>query len=131
MKEFGITKTQMGAVSTVALVVAAALYPVWGYLYDRYARARLLALASFLWGGTTWLNALAPNYSTFLVTRASTGIDDSSYPGMYSLLSDYFGPRVRGKIFGIIQLAQPLGFLVGTVLAPLWEVPWVGATSSW
>jgi len=126
MDEFGITKTQMGAVSTVALVVAAVLFPIWGYLYDRYARAKLLALASFIWGGTTWLNALAPNYPTFLVTRASTGIDDSSYPGMYSLLSDYFAPQVRGKIFGIIQLAQPLGFLVGTVLATM-----LGGTLGW
>jgi MFS family permease len=126
MKEFGISKTQMGAVSTVALIVAAVLYPVWGYLYDRYARSKLLALAAFIWGSTTWLNALAPNYNTFLVTRASTGIDDSSYPGMYSLLSDYFGPRVRGKIYGIIQLAQPLGFLVGTILASM-----LGATLGW
>jgi MFS family permease len=79
----------------------------------------LLALASFLWGSTTWLNALAPNYGTFLVTRASTGIDDSSYPGMWSLLSDYFGPRMRGKVYGIIQFAQPFGFLMGTILATM------------
>ena len=117
--EFGITKTQMGAVSTAALVVAAILYPVWGYLYDRYARAKLLALASFIWGSTTWLNALAPTYRTFLLTRASTGIDDSSYPGMYSLLADYFGPRMRGKVYGIIQFAQPIGFLLGIILATM------------
>jgi MFS family permease len=119
MESFGINEAQMGAVSSLALVVAAILYPLWGYLYDRFARARLLALASFIWGSTTWLNALAPNYSTFLVTRASTGIDDASYPGIYSLLSDYFGPRMRGKVYGLIQLAQPLGFLLGTVLATM------------
>jgi MFS family permease len=119
MESFGINEAQMGAVSSLALVVAAILYPLWGYLYDRFARARLLALASFIWGSTTWLNALAPNYPTFLVTRASTGIDDASYPGLYSLLSDYFGPRMRGKVYGLIQLAQPLGFLLGTVLATM------------
>lgn len=126
MDTFRINEAQMGLVSSFAVVVAAVLYPVWGYLYDRYARARLLALASFIWGSTTWLNALAPNYPTFLVTRASTGIDDSSYPGLYSLLSDYFGPRMRGKVYGLIEIAQPLGFMLGTILATM-----LGAALGW
>jgi MFS family permease len=126
MDTFGINEAQMGAVSSLAVVVSALLFPVWGYLYDRYARAKLLALASFIWGSTTWLNALAPNYGIFLATRATTGIDDSSYPGMYSLLSDYFGPRMRGKVYGLIEIAQPLGFLLGTVLATM-----LGGTLGW
>lgn len=117
MDTFAITMTQMGAVSTGALIVGALAYPVWGYLYDRYARAKLVALASFLWGATTWLNAIAPTYPAFLVTRASTGIDDSSYPGIYSLISDYFEPKMRGKVNGLLQVAMPLGFLMGMVLA--------------
>jgi MFS family permease len=70
-------------------------------------------------GSTTWLNAIAPNYSTFLVTRSSTGIDDSSYPGLFSLVSDYFGPKMRGKVYGLLQFTQPLGYLVGMVLGLL------------
>jgi MFS family permease len=116
MEQFHINRTQMGLVNTGALIVGALAYPLWGYLYDRYARAKLLALASLLWGASTWLSAIAPTYPTFLVTRASTGIDDSSYPGLYSLISDYFSPRVRGKIFGLLELAQPLGYLIGMVL---------------
>lgn len=117
MLTFQITMAQMGAVSTGALIVAAVFYPVWGYLYDRYGRARLLALASFIWGATTWLNAIAPNFRAFLATRASTGIDDSSYPGIYSLIADYFPPKMRGKVNGILELAMPLGFLSGMILA--------------
>jgi MFS transporter, Spinster family, sphingosine-1-phosphate transporter len=127
MEEFGIDEVQMGAVFTSALLVGAVLYPLWGYLYDRYARARLLALAAFLWGSTTWLSAIAPTFSTFLVTRASTGIDDSSYPGLYSLIADYFGPSVRGKVYGLLQLAQPLGYMVGLLVATLL----VGSLGGW
>lgn len=115
--EFGIDEQQMGLVGTGALLVAAILYPVWGYLYDRFSRARLLALASFIWGGTTWFGALAPNFPAFLAARSSTGIDDSSYPGIYSLISDYFGPALRGKIYGLLQLTAPLGYMLGLVLA--------------
>ena len=115
--EFGLTDTQMGAVSTGALFIGAILYPLWGYLYDRYTRPKLLALASLIWGATTWLSAIAPTYNTFLVTRASTGIDDSSYPGLYSMTSDYFSPRVRGRVYGLLQLTMPLGYLMGMIMA--------------
>lgn len=119
MDTFNIDEVQMGAVFTGALLVGAILYPIWGYLYDRYARAKLLALASFIWGSTTWLSAIAPSYPFFLASRASTGIDDSSYPGLFSLVADYFGPSVRGKVYGILQLSQPLGYMLGLILATM------------
>jgi MFS family permease len=108
METFGIDEVQMGAVFTGALLVGAILYPLWGYLYDRYARSKLVALASFLWGSTTWLSAIAPSFNIFIVTRAATGIDDSSYPGIFSLIADYFGPKMRGKVYGLLQLSQRL-----------------------
>jgi MFS family permease len=114
---FGITNTQMGAVVTGALIVGVIAYPLWGWLFDRYSRAKLLALASFLWGASTWLSAIAPTYPTFVATRASTGIDDSSYPGLFSMIADFFEPKTRGKIYGLLQVAQPLGYLVGMILA--------------
>jgi len=117
INEFQISKTQMGAVLTGALIIGTVLYPLWGYLYDRYSRAKLLALASLIWGSTTWLSSIVKTYPGFLATRASTGIDDSSYPGLYSLIADYFEPRIRGKIYGILQLTQPIGYLVGMILA--------------
>ncbi|RME45280.1 MAG: MFS transporter [Chloroflexi bacterium] len=117
METFGIDEAQMGLVFSGALLVGAIFYPLWGYLYDRFARARLLALASLIWGSTTWISAVAPTYSSFLVTRATTGIDDSSYPGLYSLVSDYFGPGIRGKVYGLLQLTQPLGYMIGLVAA--------------
>ncbi len=116
MEHFKLNRAQMGFITTGALIVGAVCYPLWGYLYDRYARAKLLALASFLWGATTWLSALAPTYPVFMATRASTGIDDSSYPGLYSLASDYFPPKVRGKIYGLLEVTMPIGYLVGMVL---------------
>ncbi len=128
-KDFNIDNTQWGLVNSGALIVATVLYPIWGYLYDRYSRTKLLAFASFVWGGTTWLNAIVRSFGGFLVTRASTGIDDSSYPGLYTLIADYFGPSLRGKVYGILQLAQPLGYLVGMILA-LMVAPAIGGWRS-
>src|SRR5688572_25476061 len=128
-EDFQINNTQWGLVNSGALIVATILYPIWGYLYDRYSRAKLLSLASFVWGATTWLNAIVKTFGGFLATRASTGIDDSSYPGVYTLIADYFGPNLRGKIYGILQLAQPLGYLLGTILA-LMVAPAIGGWRS-
>ena len=125
MKEFQITKTLMGTVVSGALIVGTILYPIWGYLYDRFSRSKLLALASFIWGSTTWISALATTFPIFRITRASTGIDDSSYPGLFSLIADYFGPNLRGKVYGLLQLTQPLGYLIGMLLA-LMLAPTIG-----
>jgi MFS family permease len=125
MDEFRLSDTQWGLINTGALFVAMILYPVWGYLYDRFARAKLLALASFIWGATTWLSAIVRTYPAFLATRASTGIDNSAYPGLYSLIADYFPPSIRGRVYGLLQLAQPLGYLLGMILA-LMVAPLIG-----
>lgn len=118
-KTFSLNDFQWGLINSGALIVGTILYPIWGYLYDRYSRAKLLALASFIWGATTWMSSIVRTYPAFLATRASTGIDDSSYPGLYSLIADYFEPQMRSKIFGLLQLTQPIGYLLGMILALL------------
>src|SRR3990170_3748135 len=122
---FGLDDFKWGLVNSGALVIATLLYPLWGDLYDRYARVKLLALASLIWGVTTWFSSVVRTYPAFLVTRSSTGIDDSSYPGLYTLVADYFGPTLRGRVYGILQLSQPLGYLIGMVLA-LMVAPIIG-----
>ena len=92
-KTFGLNDLQWGFVNTGALIVGTIFYPIWGYLYDRYARAKLLALASLIWGATTWLSSIVRTYPSFLLSRSSTGIDNSAYPGVYSLVGDYFAPK--------------------------------------
>lgn len=117
MAEFDLSEVQMGGIITGSLILGSIFYPIWGFLYDRFARPKLLALASLLWGITTWLSAIAPTARLFLISRASTGIDDSSYPGIASLISDYFPPQKRSRIFGFLQLSIPLGYLLGLILA--------------
>ncbi len=118
-ENFGITNTQFGLVISSVLIVGTILNPIWVYLYDRYARAKLLSLASVIWGSITWLSAIVRSYGRIVKTRASTGVDDSSYPGLYSLIADYFGPEKRGKVNGLLQIKAPIGYLLGMVLAAM------------
>lgn len=95
MGEFNINEAKMGFAISSSIIVAGILYPIWGYLSDRFNRAKLVALSSLLWGLTTWLSAIAKTFPFFVITRASTGIDDAAYPGLYSLISDYFSPPLE------------------------------------
>jgi MFS transporter, Spinster family, sphingosine-1-phosphate transporter len=116
-KTFNIGVKEWGWINTGALIVGALFYPFWGWASDKWSRSKLLALASFIWGATTWFGAIAPTYPLFLAARSSTGIDDSSYPGLYSLMGDYFEPKKRGLVYGLLQTTQPLGYIIGMALA--------------
>lgn len=117
MNEFKITYTEMGMVFTGSLIVASILYPTWGYLYDKYSRTKLISLASFIWGATTWVSALARNFSNFLISRSATGIDDSCYPGIYSVVSDYFKPAERGRVMGLLYASNVTGTILGSLIS--------------
>jgi len=45
--------------------------------------------------------------------------DNASYPGVFSMVSDVFTPKHRGKIYGLLHDSQLLAFLGGTLLANL------------
>jgi len=117
MDSFHLNEAQMGTVLSGALVTGGLLFPLWGYLLDRFSRARLLAIAAAVWGATTWLSAVAPTFGWFVASRAATGIDDASVPGAYSLLADTFEPRVRGKVYAVLKTSIPVGYVVGAALA--------------
>lgn len=101
---FGLSDLHWGLINSGSLVVATLLYPVWGYLCDRYERAKLLAVASFIWGSTAWFGSTVKTYPQFLITRASTWINDSSYPGLYGLAAFFMpfsSPNVVATVFDV------------------------------
>jgi predicted MFS family arabinose efflux permease len=125
-EEFRLTYTQLGAIQTGAAIVAVLFMPVWGYLFDRYARPPLAALASAIWGGTTVLSTFSTNYLELAFTRALTGIDNESYSGIYSFLGDYFPPEKRSTAFGVLNTSTAIGALIGTLIGTI-----VGSALGW
>jgi MFS family permease len=109
METFNINYTQWGMINTGALLVGGDPLPMWGWLYDKHNRAKLLALASLLWGTTTWFSALAPNFGTFLghpfVPLASM---IPATPACTAWSPTTLAQRAVVKIYGALQFAQPL-----------------------
>ena len=101
----------------INVLFAIFLFLVWGILYDRHSRRRLISLAGFLWGVSAWLMALAPTFALFNVSKAVSGIDRASHSGIYAMVGDLFKPTNRGKILGLLLLAQPMALLFAEILS--------------
>ena len=117
LDEFKVGYAEMGILFSATILVAVVLYPVWGYLYDRYSRRLLVSLAAIIWGFTTWINALSRTFQEFFGTRLATGVDDAAPPGIYSLIADYFEPEKRGRAMGVVSASGPLGAIIGSIIA--------------
>ncbi len=116
IEEFQMDYVIAGALFTATNILAIAFYPIWGYLLDRYSRRLLISLMGMLWGLTTWLSTLPRTLTGFFIARTLTGVDNAPPAGIYSLLSDYFHPKKRGKPFGLISAAGAFGALIGTIV---------------
>ncbi|MBO3754198.1 MAG: MFS transporter [Candidatus Brockarchaeota archaeon] len=124
--EFTLSYTQLGAIQTGAAVVAVIFMPLWGYLFDKYARPHLAALASAIWGGTTVFSTFSRNFVELAFTRALTGIDNEATSGIVSFIGDHFPPEKRSTAFGILNTSVAIGALLGTIIGTI-----MGSTLGW
>lgn len=116
--EFGVTHTQMGAISSVFIVVGALMVLLWGYWVDRYSRKKLLVVGTLLGEIPCLLTAFVQNYTQLFIVRTLTGLGIGILlPVGSSLLGDYFSPEERGKGFAWFLLASGLGYLIGAAIA--------------
>lgn len=117
--EFNLSYTELGAIQTGSVIVAVIFMPIWGYVFDRFARPPLVALASAIWGVTTVLSTFSRNFIELVVTRALTGIDNESYSGIYSFLGDCFPPESRATAVGFVNTSSAFGTLVGVFIGTM------------
>jgi MFS family permease len=130
--ELGLTRTQFGALATLAFVVSASLSVASGTLIDRVGGRRMLLLLFVTAGGALVAVTAAPTYAWLLVAVAATGFSQSlSNPVTNQVVAVLVPPGRRGLLMGIkqsgVQMAQ---FLAGATLpAAAAFVGWRAATS--
>jgi MFS family permease len=89
-----------------------------GYLTDRVHRTRLIAAVVFLGEIPCFLTGYVETYEQLFWLRVLTGVGIGGvFPLIYSLLGDYFGPRMRAAATGSIGLAMGVGIAYGQLLA--------------
>ena len=107
-----------GIFTVIALVgaVSYGLQPFIGFYGDRTNRTRLATLGAVALIGFTVLTGLAPVVWVLAVARAGTGIGRLVVdPTHNSLISDYYEPEHRTKVFGFHRAANPIGQALGAL----------------
>src|SRR5579875_294029 len=125
-----IDNTQIGLLSTVALLGGALAVMPAGLLVDRIQRIPMLAASVVLWSIATGYGAIAHSYVDLLLSRAALGIVSATAgPAVASLTGDYFPSRERGKVYGYILAGEiggtAFGFLISGFAASV--VSWRAA----
>jgi MFS family permease len=121
---WGLSYTNLGVIGTIRNILQSITSPFWGYAADRLSRKRVIVFGTGLWGIWTLFCGLSQGYGQLLVLRAISGIGlGCLMPATFSLISDTFPPRQRGRALGILEGMGVLGIVIGTVALGLVASP--------
>ncbi|MCW2952175.1 MAG: transporter [Conexibacter sp.] len=124
-----IGNTQVGLLSSAALIVGAIFAIPVGMLVDRVPRVRMLAASIVLWSIASLASGTASSYSTLLLTRLALGaVAATAGPAIASLTGDYFPVRERVRVYGYILAGEiggtAVGFLISGTIAGVLSWRW-------
>ncbi|HLN02440.1 MAG TPA: MFS transporter [Bryobacteraceae bacterium] len=109
-REFHLTDTQLGALSTIFLVLYAIVGVPFGRLADSWSRKKLLALGMIVWSALTASSGFAASYIMLLFTRLGVGVGEAvCAPVGTSWIGDLFPVTKRSRALAFFMLAVPLG----------------------
>jgi MFS family permease len=110
----------LGATSFVILFTVLGL--PFGRMADYVSRKKLIAAGLVVWSLFSGLTGFAHDFWGIFLCRVMVGVGEATLgPAAFSLLSDYFQPRVRATVQAVyssgIALGAGIAFLVGGPLA--------------
>jgi len=112
-----LTDTEVGFLGSAFLFSYFLTSPIFGWLGDRLSRTKLMAFGVAIWSLATAGGGLAGNLWHMLFARGAVGVGEASYAAISpALISDYYPPERRGRVFAIFYLAIPVGSAVGYLL---------------
>jgi nitrate/nitrite transporter NarK len=121
VEEFGLSRFQLGLVTTTFFVVGGPLSLLAGRATDRFGARRVMLVAFTVSAVAITGMALSPGYGALLAMAALAGIAlAAGNPLTNKLVAIHVAPGNRGLIMGGKQSGVQVGaFLTGALLAPL------------
>jgi predicted MFS family arabinose efflux permease len=119
--EFGISRFQLGLLTTCFFVVGGPLSLAAGRATDRFGARHVMLLAFAITAVTTIAMAGAPAYPAMLLAAAGAGLAlATGNPVTNKLIAEHLPAGKRGLVMGGKQAGVQVGaFLAGALLAPL------------
>jgi MFS family permease len=113
-----IGNTQIGLLSSVALLTGAVFTIPVGFLVDRFSRIPMLSVSIVLWSVASLMSAFAGSYGNLLVTRLLLGaVTATAGPAIASLTGDYFPAQERGRVWAYILGGEIAGTAAGFIVS--------------
>ena len=109
----------LGSVLGASKFAMTMMYPLWGYLADRFSRKMLLVWFTGIWGLWTLGISFAETLPQLLTLRLISGLGLGAFaPAAFSLIGDLFDNESRGRVIGITRAVGLFGVLFAVGLLP-------------
>jgi MFS family permease len=113
---WGLSYSNLGVISTIRNLLQSISSPFWGYISDKVSRKTVILFGTGIWGLWTAAVGLTQNFGQLLVIRAISGIGlGCLLPATFSIMSDTFPPKDRGKALGLMEAIGVFGIIIATV----------------
>jgi MFS family permease len=115
----GLSVGRLGSILGISGLVNTFTLPLWGYAADRFSRKALLVGVTGLWGLWTlaiaFVNDLPQLITVRIISSLGLGV---LWPTAFSLLSDLFESRERGRAAGIMTAVSFSGAIASFAILP-------------
>ncbi len=124
--DLGIGDAEIGFLYGTAFAIFYAVFGIpLGKLADVWNRKSLISIGLAFWSLMTALSGFAKNYASLAACRFGVGVGEASAtPAAFSMLSDYFSPRVRATVLAVyssgIYLGAGIGLFLGGAIVEAW-----------
>lgn len=113
---WGLSYSNLGVISTIRNLLQSISSPFWGYISDKMSRKLVILFGTGIWGLWTAAVGFTQNFGQLLVIRAISGIGlGCLMPATFSIMSDTFPPKDRGKALGLMEATGVFGIIIATV----------------
>lgn len=113
---WGLSYSNLGVISTIRNLLQSISSPFWGYISDKISRKSVILFGTGIWGLWTVAVGLTQNFGQLLVIRAISGIGlGCLMPATFSIMSDTFPPKDRGKALGLMEATGVFGIIIATL----------------
>jgi len=113
---WGLSYSNLGLISTIRNMLQSISSPFWGYISDKVSRKKVILFGTGIWGLWTLVVGFTQNFGQLLTIRAISGIGlGCLMPATFSIMSDTFPPRDRGKALGIMEAIGVFGIIIATL----------------
>jgi MFS transporter, Spinster family, sphingosine-1-phosphate transporter len=124
-KDLDLNDFQTSVPLTAFLWVYLIASPIFATIAERGSRTRMIAIGVALWSAATAAAAFATGFVGFLVARALVGVGEAAYATIApALISDFYPPSRRNKIFTVFYVAIPVGAAIGFGVGSLVGAEW-------